>query len=505
MARQVNRKNPATLGARYENLEFDFNTFMHTNNPYGAGVLNNPIWINSILKNIASSPQKYDRDKLRDYLKNPVFNEKALKDFAQYLYNTNMFFKRLVHYFADILDFRYILIPTNPDNSPQFKKAYNRSLDWLDKFDLVHEFRSIMHTVILEDVGFYYIRESDDCITLQRMPTDYCKIIGKTNLGYKYSINMSYFMQTGINIMDYPEEIQMAYWKYINGQSGLPFFYLDLDPTKAFVFKWDENFVGIMPVLLGIYLSALDIVEYQDLQRTRTQLDTWKMVLQKIPMRNDKDAKRNDFLIDELTAGAFHTNVKNALPMGASVITTPMDISAINFENTQTRENIVATGGQAFWDSAGVSPMLFGTPSKSSVGVQSGIKVDEAFVTMMYFQFARCVNFNMNLQNKKYKFKIDFLNGTTLNQVEQYDRAVQGLQYGMPVSLMGHAMGLKAGDLDRLNQLEKYVGIKERLEPVMTSHSSNLNEKGAPEKKAQDLSDEGLQTRDEQQNDEEIG
>jgi hypothetical protein len=312
-------------------------------------------------------------------------------------------------------------------------------------------------------------------------------------------------MQTGINIQDYPEEIQIAYWKYINGQSGLPFFYLDLDPTKAFVFKWDENYVGIMPVLLGIYLSSLDIVEYQDLQRTRTQLDTWKMVLQKIPMRNDKDAKRNDFLIDEVTAGAFHTNVKNALPMGASVITTPMDISAINFENTQTRENIVATGGQAFWDSAGVSPMLFGAQTKSSVGIQNGIKVDEAFVSMMYYQFARFVNFNINLSGKKHKFKIDYLNSTIINQTEQYDRAIQGLQYGMPISLAGHAMGLKAGDLDKLNQMEKFVGIKERLVPAMTSHSSDLSKQGAPEKKAEDLSETGEQTRDEQSNDEEIG
>jgi hypothetical protein len=149
--------------------------------------------------------------------------------------------------------------------------------------------------------------------------------------------------------------------------------------------------------------------------------------------------------------------------------------------------------------------MLFGAQTKSSVGIQNGIKVDEAFVSMMYYQFARFVNFNINLSGKKHKFKIDYLNSTIINQTEQYDRAIQGLQYGMPISLAGHAMGLKAGDLDKLNQMEKFVGIKERLVPAMTSHSSDLSKQGAPEKKAEDLSETGEQTRDEQSNDEEIG
>jgi len=492
------------IDSKYDSLDFDFNKFL-SSKTMGNSIMNNPVWANSILKNITSSPQKYDRTKLKVYLQNPVYYEKELKDFGQYLYNSNMFFKRLVHYFGDLLDFRYILIPQNPDTSPQFKKAYTKILEWYDKFNLVYEFRNMMHTIILEDVAFYSVRENDDIITLQRLPTDYCKIVGKTNLGYRFAINMSFFMQSGIDVSAYSEEIQDAYWKFISGKSNIEYFYLNLDPTKTVCFKWDESFAGIMPILLGIYLNSLDITEYQDLQRTRTELDTWKMVLQKIPMRNDKDSKRNDFLIDETTAGAFHTNVKSALPDGAAVITTPMDISAINFDNSQNRDDIVATGTQAFWDASGVSPMLFGAQSKSSVGVQNGVKVDEAFVSIMYPQCSRFCNFHANNNSRKHKFGIEYLNSTILNKKEQLDGAIQGIQYGMPVSLVGHALGLKAGDLDKLNLLEKYTGLKDNLEPVQTSHSSNLNEKdGKPESDLKDLTDSGIQTRDEEQNKEEL-
>jgi len=497
-------ENGEVIDAKYESLDFDFNKFLNSST-MGTSILNNPVWANSILKTVTSSPQKYNRTKLKIYLQNPVYHEKELKDFGQYLYNSNMFFKRLVHYFGDLLDFRYIIIPQNPDNSVQFKKAYNKILDWYNKFNVVYEFRNMMHTIILEDVAFYSIRENDDIITLQRLPTDYCKIVGKTNLGYKFAINMSFFLQSGIDVNSYCEEIQDAYWKYISGKGNIEYFHVTLDPTKSVCFKWDESFAGIMPALLGIYLNSLDIVEYQDIQKAKTELETWKMVLQKIPMRNDKDSKRNDFLIDEGTAGAFHTNVKSALPEGASVITSPMDISAINFDNSPNSEDIVGYSTQQFWDASGVSPMLFGAQSKSSVGVQNGVKIDEAFVTLMYQQCARFCNYHSNVNSKKYKFFTDFLNSTILNKKEQFDSAVQGLQYGMPVSLMGHALGLRAGDLDKLNLLEKYTGLKDNLEPVQTSHSSNLEDKkGKPESDLNDLTDSGMQTREQEQNKEEL-
>lgn len=497
-----NRKYTKT-NAKYESLEFDFKKFM--NNPYGLSGLENPILENSLLKNLTSSPQKYDRDEIRDLIKNPALNEKALKDFAQYLYNTNMFFKRLIHYFADILDFRFILKSSNPEPSKKFINAYHSANDWFDKFNIVHEFRKVMKVIILEDVAFYYLRENDGVATLQRMPSDYCKITGSTNLGYTYAINMTYFMQTGVNIADYPEEIQLRYMEYQNGGNPQASFYITLDPTKAVVFKWDENYAGIVPVLLGTFLMALDIVEFQDLQRTRTQLDTIKLLMQKIPMRNDKDAKKNDFLIDEVVAGAFHTNIKNSLPAGTNVITTPMDVDAINFNNVQDRNNIVAEGEQSFWGSAGVSPLLFGASSKSSVGVLQGLKIDSAFVDLMYHQFARFVNCQLDKKNKKYKFKIDFLGSTIFNKEEQFDQAMTGAAVGMPVSLIGHAIGLQPRDLNNLTEMEDILKIKEKLTPLQSTHTSSSDGKngdngGRPEKKTEELTDSGLQTKDEEQN-----
>ncbi len=60
-----------------EKLEFNFNEFANAVNQaaqfLSTPLMQNPIWVNQLMKQISSSPQKYDRDRLRDLLKNPIF------------------------------------------------------------------------------------------------------------------------------------------------------------------------------------------------------------------------------------------------------------------------------------------------------------------------------------------------------------------------------------------------------------------------------------------------
>jgi hypothetical protein len=100
-----------------DNKKFDFSLFNSRANGGTAadllnamGFYNNPFWRNEILKELTSTPAKYSRDKVVKLLEDPVYNEKALKDLAQYLLNTSNHFKRLVDHMAKILDFRHMLI-----------------------------------------------------------------------------------------------------------------------------------------------------------------------------------------------------------------------------------------------------------------------------------------------------------------------------------------------------------------------------------------------------------
>lgn len=502
-----NRTTNTTENKQQEQIEeFDFQEFARSaaSNLSGVnakayldlittGLYNNPLWRNEILKELTSTPVKYKRDDVLNFIENPVHHEKALKDLAQYLMNNSMHFKRIVHYFANMLDFRYFYRPvgvTAQDvKTKAYEKARQKALAWFDKFNIKHEFGNAMQTLILEDAGFYYVRENKGKVTLQRMPSDYCKIVDKTDLGYQYAFNMVYFFRPGVTLEAFAPEFSEWYDEFTNSvgdPKSSPYFWKDLPPEKAWVFKWDENFAGIIPVLIGLYLDTIEIDEFKQLLKTKTVLENWKILFQKIPMKTGDKANKNDFLIDATTAGKFQSNIKQALPSGTSVITSPMEVSAVNFEQAESRNNIVGYAESAFHTSAGTSPILFGGQSNSSAGLNLGITVDGTFVTRMYHQFARFINFHLNETTGKYKFKVVFPNGTVYSQQQDFDNALKMAEYGFPKTLVACHAGLEPNDLEQLMLMEEGLGLVDKLIPLQSAHTSS-NDGGRPNKDSSQL------------------
>jgi hypothetical protein len=390
----------------------------------------------------------------------------------------------------------------NPDNKPQFLKSHTKALDWLSKFDIKYEFSNIMKTLILEDTGFYYIRQNSDKVTLQRMPSDYCKIVDKTDLGYQYAFNMVYFMRPGVQLEAFAPEFQEYYNEFESGDMSVPFYWKDLPPEKAFVFKWDENFAGIIPVMIGLYLDTVEIEEFKQMFKSKTAMENWKILFQRIPMKQGDKANVNDFLIDPTIAGEFQKLIKQALPNGTSVISSPMEINAINFEQSRNPNNLVGFAEQNFYGSAGVSPLLFGNATSSSAGLNQSIQVDENFVTGMYYQFARFVNFFLSKTTGKYRFVVDFLNSTKFNKQTQFDNSMKAAPFGFPVAMVAHAMDLKPGYLNNLTALENMTGIKDEMKPLSSSHTTSGSDNGGrPQKSEDQLDSSGVQTRDSGSND----
>jgi hypothetical protein len=388
----------------------------------------------------------------------------------------------------------------NPDDSTAYVKNKSKALDWLNKFNVEYEFGKIMRTIIGEETAFYYLRESKQRVTLQRMPTDYCKIVDLTDLGYQYAFDMTYFMRPGVNLGAFAPEFQDFYDEFINGDTSVPFYWKDMPPEKAFVFKWDENFAGIIPVLIGLYLDTLQIAEYKDLLMTKTVLENWKILFQRIPMKSGDKAEKNDFLIDPDTAGEFQKIIKQILPKGASIITSPMDIEAIDFENAETKDDIVGNAERQFWGSSGSSPLLFGASLDSSAGLSSNIIVDENFVIHMYEQFSRFVNFQLSKVTGKHSFVIEFMGATRFNKKQQFDEAMTMAQSGLGLTFVAHAKGLKPGYIENLLKMEQLSGIKQLLEPLPSSHTTSLSQGGRPQNDDTNLSDNGVKTRDNESN-----
>jgi hypothetical protein len=464
----------------------------------------NPIWQNSILKDINMTPAMYDREKIEDLLKNPKNNEDALKDLGQHLMNVIMQFNRLVYYYSRILTFDYVLIPSNADEDDFKKSAYKKSRkkasELVEKINPKVLFPDIMNGVILEDAKFYYVRETEDSITLQEMPSKYCKIVNKTEYGYQYAFNMYYFLRAGVNINDFDSDFVGYFKDFLDNKKNTDqyFYWQKLDPIKAPVFKFDETRAGLTPPLMGLYIDSAEIAAYKRLMKTKTQLDVWKILINKIPIHTDsKGAQtKNNFAIDPDTAAKFTTMIQSAVPDGVKSITTPLDVESFEFNQSQNRDNIVGYGQDNFYNAAGSSPVLFGEKNLNGTGLEASKKVDESYVIHMYRQFERFLNSWLKVNSTRYRFKVIFPDITIFNRSEKLEIFLKTAQFGYSKSLVSCALGINPDDMLALLAYEKSIDlVSNYLIPLQSSHVQN-GENGRPELPQSKLKDNSVKSRD---------
>lgn len=467
------------------------------------GFFINPQWANTILKQISGLPAKYDRETILSYLENPIYNEKPLRQLAQYLYINIQHFNRILNYFASIPDFRYCIYPVNLTNEKDvdtaaYKKSEKAVLEWLSKFNIKREFGKVMRTCMMDDATYWYVRESEDGIYLQRMPADYSLIVNNGENGYVYAFNMVYFLVPGVSLKNFAPEFTKYYESFLRGEKSVPFYWKELDTIDAPVFKWNEDFAAAVPPFAGLLVDAVEIANYKELIKNKTVLDNFKILFQKIPIRVDKDAKKNDYLIDKDSAKQYHNNIKNSTPPGSTVITTPMDISAVSFAgDVQTRDAIVGMGEKNFFNSAGVSTQLFNPEKNGNIGVKSGIKVDESYVANMMQQFKRFIDAHLARVSGKFKFEIDFMDSSIFNIDDQVERELKNAQSGLPVTRLAGAAGYTPNQFHQTVMMENGKKIKDKLKPLqLSSTMSGKDEAGRKSKKVEDLDDSGIKTLD---------
>ena len=469
-----------------------------------TNLMQNPYWMNALLRQMYGTPAEYTREQVLTYIKSPQTNEAALKKVHQYLMGVTMFYKRIILYFASILTFDYVIYPTNADEedlkSDSFKRSYKKALRWLENFKVKEELSEIMKVIVGEDVGFYYIRENDDTIILQRMPTDYCKIVNKTELGYQYAFDLNYFNIQGTNFLDFPEEIIEAYNTKKDALKINAYNWVSLNPEKAFAFKFDETTAAVIPPLSGLFIDALEISEFKQLIKTRTALDALLLLVLKIPLKNDKDAanSKNPLLLTLDLVEKFHKLVKSNIPLdGVNVVSTPMEMTTVDMKNAgDSRSSIVGYAESNFYRSAGVSSLLFESDKKvGSTGVSMSAKTDEAFVMHMYRQFERFINSQLKKVTGRFRFKILFPDITIFNWEEKLKLFLQTGQFGFPKMLIAASIGITPNQLENMINLENSMGLVEKLKPLMSSHTtSGDNDGGRPREK--NVSDKGDEKRD---------
>lgn len=441
----------------------------------------------------------YTKDRITEFLKNPYSNEKNLRNAAIYIYGASSHFRRLIQYFTGLSDLAYVVSPYKID--PQsakpatIGKQYRKTVNLLSAMDIKNQFRKILTVCLREDTFYGTMWVTNDNITIQQLPSDYCKIAVIEGNVPNVSFDFSYF-DSNANYLDlYPAEFRTKYDLYTKDRTGMK--WQELASPNSFAVKCNNDILDYsLPPFVGIFREVYDLEDYKQLKMTKTELENYAMLVMKLGINSD-----GEWEMDLDKAKEFWRNLDNVLPEEVGSVLTPMPIEKISFDKSNVGDtDTIADAEQNLFTAAGVSSLIFNNAKASSNALLLSIKADQAITFGIVQGIEGVVNRFIQSYSYGKNFKVTFLDVSPFNRKEMGEQYLKACQYGLPmVSYYCASQGLSQAEMDCMNFLEDSVlDIKTRFKPLMSSSTtSNTSEDpGRPSADTGDLSDAGEKSRE---------
>lgn len=435
----------------------------------------------------------YSKDKITEFLQNPYSNQKNLRDAAIYIYGASSHFRRLIQYFTGLSDLSYVVSPYKIDTSTAkpatIGKQYRKTLNMLSAMDIKNQFPKILTVCLREDTFYGTMWVTNDNITIQQLPSDYCDIAVVEGNVLNVSFNFSYFDSNSEYLALYPPEFETKYRLYQSNRTGMK--WQELDSPNSFAVKCNNDILNYsLPPFVGMFREVYDLEDYKQLKMTKTELENYAMLVMQLGINND-----GEWVMDLDKAKEFWRNLDNVLPEEVGSVLTPMPIEKISFDKANTGDtDTISEAEQNLFTAAGVSTLLFNNDKASSNALLLSIKADQAITYGIVKSIEGVVNRFIQSYSHGKNFKVTFLDVSPFNRKEVGEQYLKAAQYGFPtLSYYCASQGLSQGELDCMNFLEDNVlGLKDRFMPLRSSSTlSSSEEAGAPTKDIGDLSDSG--------------
>ena len=462
------------------------------------------------LNNNPSSPvfTLYTRENITEYLKDPAKNEKQIRDAVIYIYGASPHFRRLVQYFTGLSDLSYVLSPNGIDpkktNPKSISRNYRNCLKALSAMSVKTQFPKILTVCLREDTFYATMWVTADNITLQQLPSDYCKIQSVEGNVFNVTFDFSFFDSRQAYLEYYPREFTTKYNIYQKNRLQR---YQELDSPTSFAIKANNDILDYsLPPFVGVLRDIYDLEDYRQLKMSKTAIENYAMVVMTLGINEE-----GDWQMDLDKAKEFWRNLDSVLPDEIGSVLTPMPINKISFEKSNTGDtNSIADAEQNLFTSAGVSSLLFNNDKASANALSLSIKVDQAITFGIVKSIEDAVNRFLQAQSYGKNFKVTFLDCSPFNRKEVGEAYLKAAQYGMPtISMYAASQGLGQAELDSMSFLENEVlGLTEMFRPLQSSSTLSskdakadegdgaTEEGGAPEKEIDELTEAGEQTRE---------
>ena len=448
----------------------------------------------------------YTKDNITEYLKNPYTYQQQLRRAVTYIYGASPHFRRLIQYFTGLSDLAYVVSPYRIDpktvNPKSISRNYRKVLNAMSAMNVRTQFPKILTVCLREDTFYGTMWVTNDSITIQQLPPDYCGISTIEGNVLNVTFDFSYFDGHSQYLEYYPTEFQTKYKVYQNNRRMR---WQELDSPTSFAIKCNNDILDYsLPPFAGILREVYDLEDYKQLKLTKTTLENYAMLVMTIGLNEE-----GEWQIDLDKAKEFWRNLDSVLPEEIGSVLTPMPISKISFEKSNTADtDTIADAEQNLFSAAGVSSLLFNNDKASANALVLSIKADQAITYGIVKSIEDVVNRYIQAQGYGKNFKVTFLDCSPFNRKELSDSYLKACQYGIPmISYYAASQGLSQSELDCMSFLENEVlGLTDMFKPLKSSSTMTTtsdgngatDEGGAPQKNIDELSEGGEQHREDE-------
>ncbi len=478
------------------------------------------------LNNISSTPtQTAILQALHDYR----HNEQFLIDCNQFMNTMDGIFNSTIRHYSSLLTFDISDTCINAYSasdwkSNEYKKDVRRKDRFLKDFNTDYEFPNVFKNMLLNDVYFTWLRDSEGSINddtfnediqvsvkktrkklLQEMPQSFCQITGRGSECYLYDFDLRYFSNSNVSVENFDPSLMKMYLEKIKDKdvpnsivldnSGFnitnnnSYGYTRVSPNDgAWCWKFDSSKYNTLPPLSFLLKNALDNDTISKLQKDKDMISANALILGEIKTKNndkssnDKDAFTiNPKFVAQLMALArkgINRNIKQiAMPTGENKLFQFQDNNSNMYKNQlQTTASLGASA----------SSLVYNDGTQAQFALQSAIVEDYAFVKDVYSQFENFLNFYVNKKTKKYKFKFKVTGCIhPFMRDNEFDKWMKLSAVGIQpnVSKWASLMGVKGYELQSMIDEMRYTDTIDKLKLLLNTNTKDdgTSEGGRPQ------------------------
>lgn len=475
----------------------------------------------NVSKSVNKTYTQYTRDLLDTYTANPSTNLDNIREISRFLARVSMLYKNMIEYFSTMPLYTYNITPiqdfTKEYSPDKVIKDYQKVLQIFHSFKMSKELHNVISNTIRDGmyVGYMYNSETDGMFL---MPLDikYCRIYGKTPEGeWIVYMDTSYFdtgdngiyvkgvNDDGVGVWD--QIFVDSYNEYKSKGRDYQWFRLPPEKTLCMIASTDDEFSVPLPYYLPLFKSLLQLLDTESLVAAKTEIQNYKLILNKIPLLNGEDV--DDFAVSLDLINSFQRVLEQIIPDGIGIGVTPCDTDVIDFEKSTSANDTddLNKAMNNLFSNAGINRLIVSSGDSSNAnGIKYSIANDLGKISVYLRRIESWLNYYIKM-NIADGFYLEIFDETQYNRDDFVNQKKEGATLG--TSKMDYLCSLGNTPYIAYNKLRfetLALDMQQFMTPLQTSYTQSgdtNSEGGAPEKDETELSPEGQATRDSGKND----